>query len=310
MAAALGPDGRPPSPEQRRLFSQHAFNAFGAANSKSIGASTRDQPYGSVSSGDRAKLAWNRTAPRQQAAFASDFLSEWLGAGSGTVAETSAGGGSPAAPGRNRVSGVRVPLAVDAQVRVPFGPMLVPLRALVLLTAATPLALVVHELGRALGRVAARACDCGDDARDSRSLLRCVMGSGWALGSCIDLSGRVMTTAVLDGQGCRASVKCTGDAMQVSRIRRETRVAEATSTRSGISPRSRPSAVRTRGLIRLNPGGARGILVIEGPGGSPTSEVARPLVLNADAVAPRSGVSSATGQRREQLRQSSCADRL
>ena len=32
------------------------------------------------------------------------------------------------------MSGIRVPLAVDAQVRVPFGPVLVPLRALVLLT--------------------------------------------------------------------------------------------------------------------------------------------------------------------------------
>ncbi len=40
------------------------------------------------------------------------------------------------------MSGVRVPLAVDAQIRVPFGPMLVPLRALVLISAATPLALL------------------------------------------------------------------------------------------------------------------------------------------------------------------------
>jgi hypothetical protein len=82
MAAALGATGRSAISGAEALFSQHAFNAFGAANSKSIGASTQDQPYGSVSSGDRAKLAWNRTAPGQQAAFASDFLSEWLGAGS------------------------------------------------------------------------------------------------------------------------------------------------------------------------------------------------------------------------------------
>ena len=63
------------------MFSQHAFNAFGAAHNKLIGASTRDQPYGSLSSGDRAKLAWSRASPRNQAAFANDFLSEWLGAG-------------------------------------------------------------------------------------------------------------------------------------------------------------------------------------------------------------------------------------
>jgi hypothetical protein len=77
------------------LFSQHAFNAFGAGNGKLIGASTRDQPYGSVSSGDRAKLAWSRTPPRQQAAFASDFLSEWLGAGPGHADDTSANAGLP-----------------------------------------------------------------------------------------------------------------------------------------------------------------------------------------------------------------------
>jgi hypothetical protein len=81
VAASLGADGRSAVAGAEKTFSQHAFNAFGAGNGKLIGASTRDQPYGSVSSGDRAKLAWNRTAPRQQAAFASDFLSEWLGAG-------------------------------------------------------------------------------------------------------------------------------------------------------------------------------------------------------------------------------------
>ena len=45
------------------------------------------------------------------------------------------------------MSGVRVPLAVDAQVRVPFGPVLVPLRALILLTASAPLALWCLSLG-------------------------------------------------------------------------------------------------------------------------------------------------------------------
>jgi hypothetical protein len=63
------------------VFSQQAFNAFGAGHAKLIGASTRDQAYGSVSAGDRAKIAWSRTSPRSQAAFANDFLSEWLGSG-------------------------------------------------------------------------------------------------------------------------------------------------------------------------------------------------------------------------------------
>jgi hypothetical protein len=81
MASALGVDGRAAVAGAEDEFSQHAFNAFGAGHRKLIGASTRDQPHGSLSSGDRAKLAWSRTSPRNQAAFANDFLSEWLGAG-------------------------------------------------------------------------------------------------------------------------------------------------------------------------------------------------------------------------------------
>ncbi len=81
MAAALGSDGQAAVAGSEDVFSQHAFTAYGATNAKSIGAATRDQPYGSVTSGDRAKLAWSRTSPRNQAAFANDFLSEWLGAG-------------------------------------------------------------------------------------------------------------------------------------------------------------------------------------------------------------------------------------
>src|SRR5438477_3756753 len=42
---------------------------------------------------------------------------------------------------------VRVPLAVDAQIRVPFGPMLLPLRAVLLMGAASPLALLGMNAG-------------------------------------------------------------------------------------------------------------------------------------------------------------------
>lgn len=94
MASVLGADGQSAVAGAEQLFSQHAFNAFGAGNSKLIGAATRDQPYGTVSSGDRAKLAWSRTPPRQQAAFANNFLSEWLGAGPGPAGDTMANVGS------------------------------------------------------------------------------------------------------------------------------------------------------------------------------------------------------------------------
>ena len=87
MAGALGGDGRAAVAGAEEVFSQQAFNAFGAGHAKLIGASTRDHPYGSLSAGDRAKLAWTRTAPRQQAAFTNDFLSEWLGAGPVTTGQ-------------------------------------------------------------------------------------------------------------------------------------------------------------------------------------------------------------------------------
>lgn len=95
MAVALGANGLAAVAGAEKVFSQHAFNAFGAAHTKLIGASTRDHPYGSLSSGDRAKLAWSRASPRNQAAFANDFLSEWLGAGPERERATSLSMGMP-----------------------------------------------------------------------------------------------------------------------------------------------------------------------------------------------------------------------
>ena len=129
------PTDRPRSQEWRTCSRSTPSTRLAAAHAKLIGASTRDQPFGSLSSGDRAKLAWSRTSPRNQAAFANEFLSEWLGAGPAVSRDVDRRAYA-STRGRHRMSGVRVPLAVDAQVRVPFGPILVPLRALVLLITA------------------------------------------------------------------------------------------------------------------------------------------------------------------------------
>ena len=96
MAGALGADGRAAIAGSEALFSQQAFNAFAAEQSVAIGSVTRDHPYASVTPGDRAKLAWERTPPRTQASFADDFLSSWLGASSNVAA----------APAPRRVSGL------------------------------------------------------------------------------------------------------------------------------------------------------------------------------------------------------------
>jgi hypothetical protein len=98
MAGALGPDGRAAIAGSEALFSQHAFNAFGADHGALIGSVTRDRPYGSVTAGDRAKLAWDRTTTRNQATFADDFLSSWLGSGSEPLAPERRHAGEPSLP--------------------------------------------------------------------------------------------------------------------------------------------------------------------------------------------------------------------
>jgi hypothetical protein len=168
------------------------------------------------------------------------------------------------------MNGVRVPLAVDAQVRVPFGPVLIPLRALILLTAAAPVALACLSLG---------ALSVGSRL----GLATAVMMLGFTLAApmrdgvwigtwCLyRLGARFLPTVVLKGHGQRARVRFTSDAMQVSRIRRELvwpRPLRALRYLSMLPVVSSADA----GVVHLTPGGARAILMIEGPGGSPTSE--------------------------------------
>ncbi|MFZ0180726.1 MAG: DUF87 domain-containing protein [Candidatus Dormiibacterota bacterium] len=168
------------------------------------------------------------------------------------------------------MSGVRVPLAVDAQVRVPFGPIMVPLRALVLLTAAAPIALACLSLG---------ALSVGSRLGLAIAVMMlgftvaAPMREGIWIGTwCLyRVSRRLLTTAVLDGERHRARVQSAGGAIQVSRIRRE--IAWRPPVRALLHLTGLPTlSGADAGVVRLNPGGARGILMLEGPGGSPASE--------------------------------------
>ena len=101
------------------------------------------------------------------------------------------------------MTALRVPLAVDAQVRVPLGPMLLPLRALVVLTAVSPVALLCLGIGALpvstrLGMSAAVLM--------LGFTLAAPMREGIWIGTWFvyRLARRVMPTAVLDGQGKRA----------------------------------------------------------------------------------------------------------
>jgi type IV secretory pathway VirB6-like protein len=88
MAQALGADGQAAIAGAEGLFSQDAFNVFAERHGADIGSVTRDRPYGSISAGDRAKLAWGRTSAGSQTAFADDFLSSWLSSGPDPIAPT------------------------------------------------------------------------------------------------------------------------------------------------------------------------------------------------------------------------------
>ncbi len=168
------------------------------------------------------------------------------------------------------MSGIRVPLAVDAQVRIPFGPALVPLRALVLLSASAPIALACLNLdglsiGSRLG-LAIAAMMLG-------FTLAAPMRDGIWIGTwCLyRLADSVLPNAVLEGEGHRARVRASGDAMQVSNIRGELAWRSPFRVLRHLSVLPTVSSAGA-GVVCLTPGGARGILNLEGPGGSPTSE--------------------------------------
>jgi hypothetical protein len=168
------------------------------------------------------------------------------------------------------MSGVRVPLAVDAQVRVPFGPILVPLRALVLLTAFAPIALVCLSIG-ALS-VGSRLGLAVAVMMLGFTLAAPVRDGIWIGTWCLyRVGGCLLPSAVLEGKGRRARVESAGNAMQVSRIRRE--IVWRPPVRALRHLTALPSVSSAdSGVVRLNPGGARGFLMLEGPGGSPSSE--------------------------------------
>ena len=118
------------------------------------------------------------------------------------------------------MSTIRVPLAVDAQVRVPVGPILLPLRALVVLTAVSPIALLclgisALPVSTRLG-IAVAVLMLG-------FTLAAPMREGIWIGTwfAYRVARRLMPTAVLDGQGRRARVLLTGAGLEVSRVRPE-----------------------------------------------------------------------------------------
>jgi hypothetical protein len=158
---------------------------------------------------------------------------------------------------------IRVPLAVDAQFRLPVGPMLLPVRSLVLAALAGPLAYGLLAIGlpglwgaAGAGFVLALAASLGLPERQ-----------GVWLGTHVAYrhAWRIMPSTVSRGQAARARVRALRGAVHV------------TGERPAVSPsRWVPRRLRTflvvpatstdaAGILRLDPGGDRAVLMLEGP---------------------------------------------
>jgi Helicase HerA, central domain len=158
---------------------------------------------------------------------------------------------------------IRVPLAVDAQFRLPVGPMLLPVRSLGLAALAGPLAYALLALGlpglwgpAGAGFVLAVAASLGLPERQ-----------GVWIGTDVAYrhAWRIMPSTVTRGRAARARVRDVHGAVHVTGERP-----------SGPPPRWVPRRLRTflvvpvtstnaPGILHLQPGGDRAVLMLDGP---------------------------------------------
>lgn len=158
---------------------------------------------------------------------------------------------------------IRVPLAVDAQFRLAVGPMLLPVRSLVLAALAGPAAYALLALGlpglwgpASAGLALAVAASLGLPERQGVWIgTHVIYRHAW----------RVMPSTVARGRASRARVRDVRGAVHV------------TGERAGDSPpRWVPRRLRTflvvpetsteaPGILRLQPGGNRAVLMLDGP---------------------------------------------
>jgi hypothetical protein len=158
---------------------------------------------------------------------------------------------------------VRVFLAVDTQTRVPFGPVMLPIRGVAMLALASPLIFVCLGLSGLpvtyrVGLVAAVIMIAFTLAATTREGVW--IGTWWLYRQAY----RILPSAVSTGACLRASVTITSGAVIVANAR------PALST--GIMARRfapylqlPTTATLEPGVLNLTPGGARGVLMLDGP---------------------------------------------
>jgi len=168
------------------------------------------------------------------------------------------------------VKSLRVPLAVDAQVRVPLGPAMLPLRTVFALALVTPLGLCLLGLTPVavtyrVGLVLAAFMLAFTLATPTREGV-------WIGTWCVyRFAGSVLPTAVISGQPARARVRTVAGAVHVTKVRSDLASRRRYHLLAGVL--SVPTAASIApGLIRLSPGGARAVLILEGPTAPTSSE--------------------------------------
>jgi len=158
---------------------------------------------------------------------------------------------------------IRVPLNVDAQFRLAVGPLLLPVRALIVVASVSPLAYLLLTLrlpglwgAAAAGFLLALAASFGLPERQGVWLgTHLAYRHAW----------RLLPSTVTRGTAAHALVRDLDGSIRVSGER------GSASVQRWVPRRWRPllavpaPATDARGLLRLAPGGHRGVLVLQGP---------------------------------------------
>jgi hypothetical protein len=165
---------------------------------------------------------------------------------------------------------VRVPLAVDAQMRIPLGPVLLPMRAVVLLAAVSPLAFLCLQLDAL--NVSYRVGVALTVYMLGFTLAVPEREGVWIGTWCVYRALRpLVTTALVGGAPRRARIRAISGGIEVTRVKSPPALLAHLPWLAGLIRVPAVTAVEP-GVIRLDPGGARAVLLLEGPPGSVTGD--------------------------------------
>lgn len=165
---------------------------------------------------------------------------------------------------------VRVPLAVDAQMRIPLGPALLPVRAVALLAAVSPLAFLALQIASL--DVSYRVGIAITTFMMAFTLAVPEREGVWIGTWCVYRACRpLLTTAIVGGVPRRARVRTLSGGIEVTCVKPPfAPLARIPRLAAHLSVPAITTA--EAGVIRLDPGGARSVLLLDGPVGSVTGD--------------------------------------